>query len=112
MAMMLNGGELDGARILSPTTVALMTSNQSGALYPSSSESFGLGFSIIERLGGDNTPMSVGTYGWGGAYGSQYRVDPKQGVVLVFMINQMPNRSDAASKFPTLVYQAMTTSRD
>ena len=112
MAMMLNGGELDGARILSPTTVALMTSNQSGALYPSGSESFGLGFSIIERLGGDNTPMSVGTYGWGGAYGSQYRVDPKQGVVLVFMINQMPNRSDAASKFPTLVYQAMTTSRD
>lgn len=112
MAMMLNGGELDGARILSPTTVALMTSNQSGALYPSGSESFGLGFSIIERLGGDNTPMSVGTYGWGGAYGSQYRVDPRQGVVLVFMINQMPNRSDAASKFPTLVYQAMTTSRD
>ena len=56
--------------------------------------------------------MSVGTYGWGGAYGSQYRVDPKQGVVLVFMINQMPNRSKAASKFPKLVYQAMTTSRD
>jgi len=112
MALMLNGGELDGARILSPTTVALMTSNQSGELYPSTSETFGLGFSVLERLGGDNTPMSVGTYGWGGAYGSQYRVDPKQGVVLVFMINQLPNRSDAASKFPTLVYQAIIARRE
>ena len=111
LAMMQNGGELDGMRILSPQTVALMASNQTGTLFPANGQSFGLGFSIVDRLGADNTPVSVGTYGWSGAYGSQYRVDPAQGIVLVFMINQMPNRSDAASKFPTLVYQAMTTSR-
>jgi hypothetical protein len=39
-------------------------------------------------------------------------VDPKQGIVLVFMLNQLPNRSDVGAKFPTLVYQALTTLRD
>jgi CubicO group peptidase (beta-lactamase class C family) len=112
LEMLLNGGELDGARILSPLTVALMTANQTGTLFSSDGEGFGLGFSVIERLGADNTPLSVGAFGWGGAYGSQYRVDPKQGVVLVFMLNQLPNRSDVGAKFPTLVYQALTTVRN
>jgi len=112
LQMMLNGGELDGVRILSPQTVALMTTNQTGTLYPASGSSFGLGFSIIDRLGADHTLLPPGTYGWGGAYGSQYRVDPSQGVVLVFMLNQMPNRSDVVQKFPTLVYQALMTIRD
>jgi CubicO group peptidase (beta-lactamase class C family) len=112
MQMMLNGGELDGARILSPQTVALMTTNQTGTLFGSNGQSFGLGFSIVERLGADNTLFSVGSYGWGGAYGSQYRVDPAQRVVLVFMLNQLPNRSDVAAKFPTLVYQALIGIRD
>ncbi len=112
MQMMLNGGELDGIRLLSPSTVALMTTNQSGTLYSSNGQGFGLGFAIVERMGADNSLFSVGAYGWGGAYGSQYRVDPKQGTVLVFMVNQAPNRSDVASKFPTLVYQALTAIRD
>ena len=111
MQMMLNRGELDGVRILSPQTVALMTTNQTGTLFPSNGEGFGLGFSTIERLGADDTLFSVGAFGWGGAYGSQYRVDPEQGVVLVFMLNQLPNRSDVAGKFPVLVYQALTSVR-
>jgi CubicO group peptidase (beta-lactamase class C family) len=110
--MLLNGGELDGVRILSPQTVALMATNQTGTLFPPNGQSFGLGFSIVEWLGADNTLFSAGSYGWGGAYGSQYRVDPRQGIVLVFMINQLPNRSDVAAKFPTLVYQALTATRD
>ena len=112
LQMMLNGGELDGVRILSPHTVALMTTNQSGTLYSSNGQGFGLGFSIVERLGAANNLLSVGAYGWGGAYGSQYRVDPKQRVVLVFMLNQLPDSSDVGAKFPTLVYQALTTIRD
>ncbi len=113
LQMMLNGGELDGVRILSPQTVALMTTDQAGTRYsPNGGEGFGLGFSIVERLGADDTLLSRGTYGWGGAYGSQYHVDPSQGVVVVFMLNQMPNRSDVAQKFPTLVYQALMTIRD
>ena len=112
LQMLLNGGELDGVRILSPQTVALMTTNQTGTLYSADGEGFGLGFAILQRLGADNSLFSVGSFGWGGAYGSQYRVDPKQGIVLVFMLNQLPNRSDVGAKFPTLVYQALTTLRN
>jgi CubicO group peptidase (beta-lactamase class C family) len=111
MQMLLNGGELDGARILGPQTIKLMVTNQAGTLYPSNGQSFGLGFSIVERFGTDNL-FSEGSYGWGGAYASQYRVDPKQKLVLIFMINQLPNRSAAAAKFPTLVYQALTEVRE
>ena len=112
LQMLLSGGELDGVRILSPQTVALMTTNQSGTLYSTDGEGFGLGFAILERLGADNSLFSVGSFGWGGAYGSQYRVDPKQGIVVVFMLNQLPNRSDVGAKFPTLVYQALMTLRN
>jgi CubicO group peptidase (beta-lactamase class C family) len=111
MQMMLNGGQLDGVRILSPQTVAVMTTNQVGTRYSTNGEGFGLGFSVLERLGADNTLYSVGSFGWGGAYGSAYHVDPRQGIVLVFMINQLPNRSDAAGKFPMLIYQALMTVR-
>ena len=107
LQMLLNGGELNGTRVLSPKTVDVMTSNQVDTLYPQRGVGFGLGFSILQRPGADNTLMSVGTYGWGGAYGSQYRVDPKERIVLVFMINQLPNRTDIAAKFPNLVYQAL-----
>jgi CubicO group peptidase (beta-lactamase class C family) len=107
LQMLLNGGELDGVRLLSPKTIDVMTTNQAGALYPGVGQAFGLGFSIVERPGADNSLLSAGTYGWGGAYGSQYRVDPKERIVLVFMLNQLPNRSDVASKFPTLVYAAL-----
>ena len=112
LQMLLNGGELDGVRILSPQTVALMTTNQTGTLYSADGEGFGLGFAILQRLGADNSLFSVGSFGWGGAYGSQYRVDPKQGIVLVFMLNQLPNQSDVGAKFPTLVYQALMTLRN
>jgi CubicO group peptidase (beta-lactamase class C family) len=107
MQMLLNGGELDGVRILSPNTVELMRSNQVGTLYTQRGMGFGLGFSIVETMGADNTLQSVGTYGWGGAYGSQYRVDPSKRIVWIFMINQLPNRTDVAQKFPNLVYGAL-----
>ncbi|HUF81213.1 MAG TPA: serine hydrolase domain-containing protein [Burkholderiales bacterium] len=108
LQMLLNGGALDGVRILSPKSVDVMTSNQTGSLYhPQQSMSFGLGFSIVERPGADNSLSSVGTWGWGGAYGSQYRVDPRERLVMVLMMNQMPNQSDVATKFSTLVYQAL-----
>jgi CubicO group peptidase (beta-lactamase class C family) len=107
LQMLLNGGELDGIRILSPNSVAVMTTNQVESLYPARGQGFGYGFAILERMGADNTLASVGTYGWGGAYGSQYRVDPKERIVLVLMLNQLPNRSDVAARFPNLVYQAL-----
>ena len=69
-----------------------------------------LGFQTTDRLGADGL-ASVGTYGWGGAYGSTYKVDPAERLVIVFMINQLPNRTDVAAKFPTLVYQALVEPR-
>src|SRR6266513_3661141 len=111
LQMLLNGGELDGVRILAPHTVDLMTSNQSGMLFDTTgANGFGFGFAIVQRYGA-NGMASVGTFSWGGAYGSQYGVDPVEHLVIVFMINQMPNHADIAAKFPTLVYQALVTSR-
>lgn len=107
LQMMLNRGEIDGVRILSPRSVDLMTSNQIGTVYTPNGRGFGLGFETVERLGATGY-YSVGSFGWGGAYGSNYMVDPTERLVFVFMINQMPNRTDVASKFPTLVYQALT----
>ena len=107
LQMLLNGGELDGVRLLAPHTVEVMTTNQVEQLYSARGQGFGFGFSVLEKPGADNSFASVGTYGWGGAYGSQYRVDPKERIVIVLMLNQLPNRSDVAAKFPNLVYQAL-----
>ncbi len=110
LEMLRNHGEIDGVRYLSPKTVDLMTTNQSGALYGTAGMGFGLGFETVEKLGA-NGMASVGSFGWGGAYASTYKVDPAEGLVIVFMINQLPNRTDIASKFPTLVYQALVQAR-
>lgn len=106
LQMLLNGGELDGARILAPSTVALMTTNHVGTLYSKTGLGFGLGFATVDRFGA-NGPSNEGSFGWGGAYGSGYRVDPKARLVYAFMINQLPNSSDVGEKFPTMVYQAL-----
>lgn len=111
LEMLRNGGELDGVRILAPHTVDLMTHDQSRGLFDSTgARGFGFGFQVTERYGADGM-ASVGTFSWGGAYGSGYSVDPVEHLVIVFMINQLPNHTDIAAKFPTLVYQALVGSR-
>ncbi len=107
LQMLLNGGALDGARILSPASVALMTSNQTGTLFTQPGHGFGFGFSIVQQPGADNTLSPVGTWGWGGAYGSQYRVDPANRIIWIYLMNQLPAGTDVAQKFPNLVYQAL-----
>jgi CubicO group peptidase (beta-lactamase class C family) len=111
LQMLLNGGTLEGTRVLAPRTVALMTTNQTGTLYSQTGQAFGLGFFIIEQPGADGHVESAGSFGWGGAYGSSYEVDPKEHLVLVFMIQMLPNRTDVATKFPMLVYQALVEPR-
>ena len=106
LEMIRNGGALDGVRLLSPRTVALMTTNQIGTLYSQPGMGFGLGFDIVERYGASGL-SSVGAFGWGGAYGSTYRVDPDARLTIVFMLQLIPNRTDIAQKFSTLVYQAV-----
>jgi len=106
LEMIRNGGALDGVRILSPRTVELMTTNQVGTLHSSTGLGFGLGFETTDRYGANGLD-SVGAFGWGGAYGSVYRVDPRAHLVLVLMIQMLPNASDIGTRFPTLVYQAL-----
>ena len=106
LEMLRQGGALGSTRILSPRSVELMSTNQVGTLYNDRGQGFGLGFATVDRLGADGF-VSVGTFSWGGAYSSIYKVDPSQHLVMVFMVQMLPNRSDVAAKFPTLVYQAL-----
>lgn len=107
LEMIRNGGELDGVRVLAPRTAALMHTNQSGDLHARDGLGFGLGFQTVERYGASGM-ASPGAFGWGGAYGSTYRVDPAAGLTMVLMIQLMPNRTNIQETFFNLVYQAMT----
>jgi CubicO group peptidase (beta-lactamase class C family) len=100
------GGTLDGVRILSPRSVRLMTTDQLEHIYPQPGRGFGLGFEVVERYGASGM-QSVGTFGWGGAYGSSYRVDPVERLVMVTMVQILERPSDITDLFHTLVYQAL-----
>src|SRR4051812_6104457 len=106
LEMIRRGGAIDGVRILSPRTVQLMTTNQVGTLHSPNGMGYGLGFETTDRYGA-NGMDSAGSYGWAGAYSSTYRVDPEARLVIVFMVQMLPNTTDLGRKFPTLVYQAM-----
>jgi len=101
-----NGGTIGSVTILAPRTVELMTTNQVGTLHSTNGLGFGLGFETTERYGA-NGMDSRGAFGWGGAYGTLYRVDPEARLVMVLMIQQLPNTTDIREKFPTLVYQSL-----
>ena len=108
LQMLLNGGELDGVRILSPKTVELMTVNHVGSLYSDGAMGFGLGFEVIEHLGKAGRYGSVGTYGWGSAYYQRYFVDPQEKLIAVFFSQLVPAGGlDLDSKYRTLVYQSI-----
>ncbi|MEQ8684555.1 MAG: serine hydrolase domain-containing protein [Imperialibacter sp.] len=108
LQMTLNGGELDGTRILSPKTVELMTVSHTGDIEFRDGQGFGLGFYVVEDLGERGIPGSVGEYGWGGAYGSTYWVDPKEELVVVYFKQLIPTAGlDDQAKLRALVYQAI-----
>jgi CubicO group peptidase (beta-lactamase class C family) len=111
LEMVRRGGELDGVRILSPRTVLLMTTNQVGTLHSSTGLGWSLAFETTDRFGA-NGLSAPGSFGWGGAYGSVYRVDPTERLTMVLMIQLMPNATDIRSMFPNLVHQAVVTSGD
>ncbi len=98
--MLLNRGELNGVRLLSPKTIALMTSDQlppgiprlgyeEMAPTPEMGQSFGLGFAVRTDAGHSPVPGSVGDYFWAGAYGTYFWIDPQEKIFAVMMV-QMP----------------------
>jgi len=109
--MLLNGGEHDGARILSPTTIALMTTDHlgdDGASFLADGWGFGLGFTVKNQPALDGLPDSVGTYYWFGVAGTSFWIDPEEDLIGIFMIQIRPNRDvNFRDQFKRLVYQAV-----
>jgi CubicO group peptidase (beta-lactamase class C family) len=109
LQMMLNGGTYNGRRLLKPSTVALMTQNQIGDINQGLNK-FGLGFSILTPAGAAKTGQSVGSYEWGGAFGTDYWVDPKEKLVVLLYTQKFPhnNTPDLVPQFRKAVYAALT----
>jgi CubicO group peptidase (beta-lactamase class C family) len=93
--MMLNGGTLDGRRILSPESVKTMTTLQTGEIVCgfTSGMGFGLGFAVVRQPQGVTAMLSPGAFGHGGAFGTQSWADPKQDLILIMLIQRtgLPN---------------------
>ena len=108
LQMLLQDGELDGTRLLSPKTVELMRVNHTAAMYPWDPTGFGLGFWVIDDLGRYGELGSEGAYGWGSAYYPIYWIDPAERLVGIFMTQLLPAGSHNLRKlFYTMTYQAM-----
>jgi CubicO group peptidase (beta-lactamase class C family) len=109
--MMLNRGELDGKRILKPETVDLMTKNQLGDLrimFPGF-DLMGYGFGILSEKGREASKekTGVGSYSWGGAFGTFFWIDPKNELVGVYMMQAFPPDFALASDLKKLTYEAL-----
>lgn len=112
--MMLNGGELDGARILGRKTVELMTANHTGDLpvwLSGPGYGFGLGYSVIKDVGQAAIPGSVGQYGWGGAFCTYFWVDPQEEMIGIMMTQVIPyTHINIRQEFQVLANQAIVDS--
>jgi CubicO group peptidase (beta-lactamase class C family) len=110
--MLLNDGELDGARILSRKSVELMRSDHLGSLPRAGllQEGYGFGLTFAVNLGPGKTATvgSEGEYRWGGAAGTTFWIDPKEHLIGVFLINVLPPTDIVApDQFKRMVYQAL-----
>lgn len=113
MQMLLNGGQLEGVRILSRKTVELMMANHLNSLERtthqfSESDGFGLGGGVRVDLAKSNALGSVGQFGWDGAATTLARLDPKERVVLVLLVQHFPfDEHKLFGRFSTLAYAAI-----
>lgn len=119
--MLLNEGELDGARIVSRKTLALMTANHlpgggdltrhSKALFSEAENAgtgFGLGFATTIDPAATMVPGSKGDFFWGGMFSTAFFVDPQEGVIMVFMTQLMPSSTyPVRREIKTMIYAAL-----
>jgi CubicO group peptidase (beta-lactamase class C family) len=112
--MLLNGGELDGVRILGRKSVELMTANHTpGIVSPMTGPGVGFGMGVSVRTGEGALPAlrSIGSYGWGGAAGTTYFGDPKEELLCVCFTQVLRHRlipgNEYGAEFERLVYQAL-----
>jgi len=110
LQMYLNGGEYNGIRILSRTTVETILSNQIGSVWGANSEKdFGLAFSLLNQAGHAKGGLgSVGTFEWGGYFNTQYFADPKEKIIGIIMKQTQGSVTDETGwKFKQLVFQTI-----
>ena len=109
--MMLNGGELDGARILGRKTVELMTLNHIGdheVWLVGPGYGFGLGYAVVQDPGAAAMPYSPGSYFWWGAYNTTFWVDPQEDLIGVLLTQLRPyTHLNIRQDLATLAYQAI-----
>jgi CubicO group peptidase (beta-lactamase class C family) len=111
--MILRGGELDGHRYLKAETVKLMTMLQTGDLKTgfAPGHGWGLGWCVVRAPQGATATLSAGSFGHGGAYGTQAWIDPTKGVAYVLMVQRanFPNAdaSDVRHAFQQAAFDAM-----
>ncbi|MGI9326787.1 MAG: serine hydrolase domain-containing protein [Pseudomonadales bacterium] len=107
--MLLNGGELNGVRLLAPRTVELMRSNHLdkaiGLRQPGLG--FGLNFGVLVDPGAAGNVGSVGEFRWGGAAGTSFWIDPVKNLIGIFMVQSIPHRTSLGAQFKIFTYQAL-----
>jgi len=112
--MLLNGGEAGGKRFLSAETLRLMTQNHTGTLKAAFTEGMGmgLGFQVVREPVGVTAMLSPGTYGHGGAHGTQGWIDPERKAIYILMIQRagLPN-GDASPMRQAFQEAAAATSK-
>ena len=107
LQMLLNEGKYNGVQILAPGTVRMMITNQIGNL-PFGKEKFGLGFSLVTEESRGESPASVGTFAWAGAFATSYWVDPKEKLIIQFYRQIMDSPSwGLAENFKVMAYAAL-----
>lgn len=105
--LMLNGGALDGVRLLSPATVKVMTALHTGDIEARPGAGYGLGWQVIRGPEGQGGLASIGTYGHGGRYGTFCFIDPAEELIGVFMIHREGDGVERTA-FQEIVYGALT----
>jgi CubicO group peptidase (beta-lactamase class C family) len=115
LQMLLNGGTLDGRRIVSPKTIAYMAADHLGTAItpgpyylPGAGFGFGLGFGVRKDAGVANVAGSVGEYNWGGAGGTYFWVDPKENMFVVYMMQSPSKRTYIRPILKNMIYGAVT----
>jgi CubicO group peptidase (beta-lactamase class C family) len=110
LQMYLNGGELNGVRILSRTTIESMMGNQTKNLFGDPNRHYGLAFGVLNEAGQSAGGQgSVGTFDWGGYFNTQYFADPKEGIIgiLLKQTQGAPTGDQTSGKFRMLAGQAV-----
>ncbi len=110
LQMYLNGGELNGVRLLSRTTVNTILSNQIGDIWGDNSDSkYGLAFGLLTENGQNRGGKgSIGTFDWGGYFNTQYFADPQENVIGIIMKQtQGPVNDQTGWKFRQMIWQTI-----